>query len=112
MKQQHLIRSLTEATPEFEKLDWLQEVVLFGPALEEDPVEDDVDLLLVAGRALSREEKLQAKSRLRETLEARIQQSLDLRITTSRVLETTRGKNVGPGRIFRHQTYHIFRREA
>lgn len=110
MKQEQLIRSLTEAAVEFEKLEWLHEVVLFGPALQEDPVKDDVDLLLVAHRTLSRAEKRQATVQLREELERRVQQPLDLRITTTYALGTTRSQNVGHGRIFKHETVSVFRR--
>lgn len=110
MKREDLIESLTDAAPEFERLDWLEEVVLFGPALEEDPVEDDVDLLLVAHRALSRAEKREATGPLRESLEERVQQPLDLRITTAYALESTRSLRVGHGRILRQPTVSIFRR--
>ena len=53
MKQSTLIRQLKEAAPEFEKLSWLEEVVLFGPALQEDPIDTDVDLLLITGSCYS-----------------------------------------------------------
>jgi predicted nucleotidyltransferase len=110
MDTESLIRRLTQATPEFEMLDWLEEVVLFGPALAEEPVDDDVDLLLVARRTLSTEEMKDARNRLQEVLEERVQQSIALRISTSHALETPRSRGVGTARIFKHQTVSIFRR--
>ena len=111
MKQSTLIRQLKEAAPEFEKLSWLEEVVLFGPALQEDPIDTDVDLLLITGRTLLAREMQELTERLQHFLEQRLKQPLDLRITTTQALDSPRAGDVGYGRILRHPTVSVFRRK-
>lgn len=111
MKQSMLIRELEEAATEFEKLSWLEEVVLFGSALQDDPIDMDVDLLLITGRTLLARERRELTERLQRFLEQRLKQPLDLRITTARTLDSPRAEGVGYGRVFRHQTVSVFRRK-
>lgn len=112
MRQSEMIRKLEAATPEFEKLDWLSEVIVFGAALSEDPVDTDVDVLFITTRTLSGREMQEARQRLQPLLEDRVRQPLGLRITSERALETTRAQEVGYGRHLRERYLSIFRREG
>ena len=105
-----IVRALQEAIPEFEKLEWLSQVVVFGPALEE-PLDSDVDLLLVANRTLSGREKEEATERLKPMLERRVRQPFSLRITTAHALESLRGREVGSARHLKRRHVSVFARE-
>ena len=110
MKQAQLIRTLEAAAPEFARHDWLEEAVVFGVALTDDPVDSDVDVLLIARRTPSAREAQEATEKLRPLLESRVRQPLALRITTLHQLESPRGRNVGYGRHLRGQHLSVFRR--
>ena len=106
-----IVRELEEAEPEFEKLEWLQQVVLFGPALEDEPLDSDVDLLLVTDRTLSGREKEEATQRLKTSLERRVKQPLSLRIATAHTLEGLRSQQVGTARYLKGRHVSVFRRD-
>ena len=106
-----IVSELEEAVPEFEKLEWLKQVVVFGPALEDEPLDSDVDLLLVADRTLSGREKEEATRRLKPMLERRVKQPLSLRITTTHALESLRGQQVGSARHLKSRHVSVFQRD-
>lgn len=106
-----IVRQLEEATPEFEKLEWLKQVVVFGPALDDRPLDSDVDLLLVANRTLSGREKEEATERLKPMLERRVKQPFSLRITTDHALESERGRHVGSARHLARRHVSVFHRD-
>ncbi len=110
MRQSEMIRKLEEATLEFEKLDWLSEVIVFGAALTEDPVDTDVDVLFITTRTLSAREMQEARQRLQPLLEGRVRQPLELRISSQHALGTLRSQEVGYGRHLRERSLSIFRR--
>ncbi len=112
MKKQALIRRLRQAAPVFEELEWLDEVVVFGPAARSERIDFDVDVLLIAGRTLSTREHRETTRQVLPRLEDRIQRSLDVRITTARALESPRSSGVGHGRVFREETVSVFRRDT
>lgn len=111
LEKSRIVRVLEEATPEFEKLDWLEQVVLFGPALDDQPLDSDVDLLLVTSRTLSGREKEEATERLKPMLERRVKQPFSLRITTVHALESLRGRQVGSARHLSGRHVSVFQRD-
>lgn len=106
-----IVRELEEAVPEFEKLEWLRQVVVFGPALEDEPLDSDVDLLLVSDRTLSGREKEEATRRLKPMLERRVKQPFSLRIATTHSLESLRSRQVGSARHLKGRHVSVFQRD-